>query len=253
MSGTLLEIKSLNKVYDDAAGRSEILLDVNLEVGSHEFLCILGPSGCGKTTLLRCLAGFESYTGSIVIDGRERSGPESDVMMVFQDFNQLFPWKTVEKNVQYPLKLNGIRDKQELQERSEKALEEVRLSGYGHYYPHQLSGGMKQRVAIAKALALKPRVILMDEPFAALDAMTRRELQSEILDIFNMENCTIIFVTHNIQEALVLGTRSIVLGKQGRIMLDERNELQKPVSPASPGYGAVWERMEKAIYADSGK
>ena len=108
---------------------------------------------------------------------------------------------------------------------------------------------MKQRVAIAKALCLKPRVILMDEPFAALDAMTRRELQNEILEIFREEQCTIIFVTHNIQEALILGTRSIVLGKGGRIVLDELNTLQKPVTPASPGYAEVWKRMEQAIYA----
>lgn len=214
MSGTLLEIKSLNKVYDDAAGRSEILLDVNLEVGSHEFLCILGPSGCGKTTLLRCLAGFESYTGSIVIDGRERSGPESDVMMVFQDFNQLFPWKTVEKNVQYPLKLNGIRDKQELQERSEKALEEVRLSGYGHYYPHQLSGGMKQRVAIARTLANEPEVLLMDEPFGALDAQTRVVMQELLADICERTNTTILFITHDIDEAVLLGDRIYVMSRR---------------------------------------
>ena len=245
----LLEIENLSKVFDDKAGVSEILKDVNLSVREREFLCILGPSGCGKTTLLRCIAGFEAYQGSIRIDGRERSGPVSDVMMVFQDFNQLFPWKTVEKNIQYPLKLQGVRDKAELRRRSDRALAEVRLTGYEHYYPHQLSGGMKQRVAIAKALCLKPRVILMDEPFAALDAMTRRELQNEILEIFREEQCTIIFVTHNIQEALILGTRSIVLGKGGRIVLDELNTLQKPVTPASPGYAEVWKRMEQAIYA----
>lgn len=249
----LLEISGLTKAYDDEAGRSVILSDVNLTVNEHEFVCILGPSGCGKTTLLRCIAGFENYEGDLRIAGELRRGPHSDVMMVFQDFNQLFPWKTVEKNVQYPLKLSGVKDPAELKRRSDRALQEVRLTGYEGYYPHQLSGGMKQRAAIAKALCLKPKFILMDEPFAALDAMTRRGLQKEILRIYEKENCTILFVTHNIQEAMVLGTRTLVLQKGGQIVLDEQNTLEKPVTPATEHYGEVWKRLESAIHFEEGK
>lgn len=245
----ILEVKNVSKVFDaDTENQKEVLRDVNLKVDRNEFLCMLGPSGCGKTTLLRCIAGFEEYQGSVEINGVVRKEPGTDRIMVFQDFNQLFPWKTVEKNIQYPLKLQGIRDKAVLKQRTEEVLEKVKLSGHEKYYPYQLSGGMKQRVAIAKALALKPEIILMDEPFAALDAMTRNELQSELLRISMEEECTVIFITHNIQEAIVLGTRIIVLAQEGRIAIDEKNQIKRPVTPASEGYGATWERLHSALY-----
>lgn len=243
----ILEIKNLTKQFEDGT-RDVVLKNVNMMVEKNEFLCILGPSGCGKTTLLRCIAGFERYEGDVLVNGERKASPGSDRIMVFQDFNQLFPWKTVEKNIQYPLKVQGIRDKEKLQEYSDKALAQVRLTGYGKYYPYQLSGGMKQRVAIAKALALKPEIILMDEPFAALDAMTRRELQNEMLQILQDTECTVIFITHNIQEALILGSRVAVFAKGGKIIVDEKNTLQKPITPASPEYGKVWERMNQALY-----
>lgn len=245
----ILEIRGVSKVFDaDTEREKDVLQDVNLKVGRNEFLCVLGPSGCGKTTLLRCIAGFEGYEGSVLVNGEERRQPGIDRVMVFQDFNQLFPWKTVEKNIQYPLKVNGIRSKEELKRRTQEALAKVRLAGHEKYYPYQLSGGMKQRVAIAKALALRPEIILMDEPFAALDAMTRRELQEELLRISIEEKCTFIFITHNIQEAIVLGTRIIVLAEGGRIVEDEKNVIARPVTPASEGYGEVWERMHSALY-----
>lgn len=240
-----LQIQNLTKKYNT---QKAILRDVNLQVERNEFLCILGPSGCGKTTLLRCIAGFEGYEGSILVNGKMKSKPGTDRIMVFQDFNQLFPWKTVEKNVQYPLKLKGISDKNERKKISDGALKKVKLSGYERYYPYQLSGGMKQRVAIAKALALKPEIILMDEPFAALDAMTRNKLQTELLRISTEEKCTIIFITHNIQEAIVLGTRIIVLEQEGNIIVDEKNPIKRPVTPASEGYGSMWERLHEALY-----
>ena len=151
---------------------------------------------------------------------------------------------------EYPLKRKGITDRKERKEMAMEALAKVRLSEFAHYYPHQLSGGMKQRVAIAKALALKSELILMDEPFAALDAMTRRELQNELLHLSQNEQHTIIFVTHNIQEAIILGTRNIVLQKSGTIVYDKRSALPKPVTPSSEGYGEVWQEMRDAIYAD---
>lgn len=249
MSDLALEIKNLHKEFNDNAGRSTVLEKVDLSVKKNEFLCVLGPSGCGKTTLLRCIAGFEEYTGDIFVNGNLCTSPGMDRIMVFQDFNQLFPWKTVEKNIMFPLKRKGIDSPSERKAIAKEALEKVKLSGYEHYYPHQLSGGMKQRVAIAKAIALKPDVILMDEPFAALDAMTRRELQNEMLTISQDEKCTIIFITHNIQEALILGTRNLVLQNGGRIVLDEVNTMTKPVTPASEGYGSAWQRLRDAIYS----
>ena len=247
-TNTVLSISNLTKVYKGAEEDKVILGNVNLEVAEREFLCILGPSGCGKTTLLRCVAGFEDYEGEVLVDGTPAREPGIDRVMVFQDFNQLFPWKTVEGNIQAALKLQGIKDKAQLKAISDDARAKVRLEGCGGYYPRQLSGGMKQRVAIAKALALKPKIILMDEPFAALDAMTRNELQAEVLEISQQTDCTFIFVTHNIQEALVLGTRILLFGKGGKVLVDERNTIERPVSPASAGYGEMWTMLHDALY-----
>lgn len=246
----ILEIEHLVKAFEDQTEKTVVLEDISLQMKKDEFLCILGPSGCGKTTLLRCIAGFEKYIGSIRIEGEKRIEPGTDRIMVFQDFNQLFPWKTVEQNVQYPMKLKGVKDKKRLKELSDEALSKVKLKHFAGYYPFQLSGGMKQRVAIAKALALKPQIILMDEPFAALDAMARRDLQNEMLNITAEKDCTIIFITHNIQEAIILGSRIMVLAKGGRIVLDEENIIQKPVTPASEGYGALWEKLHTALYTE---
>ncbi len=245
----VLEIRHLAKKYLNGRGQAadEILADLNLEVDKNEFLCILGPSGCGKTTLLRCIAGFEEYDGEILVNGVKKAGPGTDRIMVFQDFNQLFPWKTVEGNIQYPLKKNGIRGKEELRRITEEYLGKVNLPGIEKKYPHQLSGGMKQRVAIAKALALRPQIILMDEPFAALDAMTRNKLQAELLNISRAEDCTFIFITHNIQEAIVLGSRILVLSDSGAVKVDKRNDIEKPVTPASEGYGVLWEYLHDAL------
>ncbi|MDD6057996.1 MAG: ABC transporter ATP-binding protein [Clostridiales bacterium] len=245
----ILEIKNLTKSYRKEDGTLErpILSGLNLKVRRNEFLCVLGPSGCGKTTMLRCIAGFEEYEGTIQIEGKIVAQPGTDRMMVFQDFNQLFPWKTVEKNIQYPLRRSGIKSKEVLQDISDKYLKKVNLDGIQKKYPHQLSGGMKQRVAIARALAQKPKIILMDEPFAALDAMTRNKLQDELLNISRAEDCTFIFITHNIQEAIVLGDRIIVMSKHGEIKIDEANSLEHPITPASPGYGELWKRLHEAL------
>ena len=246
----ILEIKNLKKYFDDQEAPKTVLEDFSLSLKSHEFLTVLGPSGCGKTTLLRCIAGFEQYEGQILVNGELKDRPGTDRIMVFQDFNQLFPWKTVEKNIQFPLKLKGIKDKAELQSITAEVLSKVGLEGTEKYYPRQLSGGMKQRVAIAKAIALKPRIILMDEPFAALDAITRNNLQAELKEIYNSEDITVIFITHNIQEAIVLGSRVMVLQEKGMIVEDMINPLKKPVSPSSPGYGELWEKLRKALYVD---
>lgn len=244
----ILKIEGLNKVYDDDSREQAVIENLSLEVGEGEFLCILGPSGCGKTTLLRCIAGFERFQGKITVNGRAITGPGTDRIMVFQDFNQLFPWLTVEKNIQFALKRQGMKDRAQLSAITEDVLKKVKMSGHGRDYPYQLSGGMKQRVAIARALALKPKIILMDEPFAALDAITRNTLQQEVLNISRQENCTFIFITHNIQEGIVLGTRLMLMQPGGRIAIDTQNPIARPVSPSSPGYGALWDRMYAALY-----
>ena len=248
----LLEVKNLTKNYHDSPDSRNILSSLELSVDQGEFLCILGPSGCGKTTLIRCIAGFEDYEGEILVEGQKVDKPGIDRIMVFQDFNQLFPRKTVKKNIQYPLKVNGLKDKAELERIAEEHLDLVGLSGKGDLYPHQLSGGMKQRVAIAKGLALNPKIILMDEPFASLDAMTRNKLQVELLRIKEKENATVIFITHNIQEALVLGTRVILMSRNGEIKIDHRNEIPKPVTPASEGYGQMWKMFNDALWEENG-
>ncbi len=247
----LLEIKNLTKNYHDSPNSRDIIKDLSLTVDQGEFICILGPSGCGKTTLIRCIAGFEEHEGQILVDGKDVDGPGIDRIMIFQDFNQLFPWKTVKKNIQYPLKVNGLKDKAELERIAEENLKLVGLEGKGDLYPHQLSGGMKQRVAIAKGLALNPKIILMDEPFASLDAMTRSKLQDRLIDIKSKEDITVIFITHNIQEALVLGSRILFMGRSGQIKLDIENTIPKPVSPVSEGYGQMWKRLHDALWEEN--
>lgn len=243
----MLIIENLTKTYRSYSEERTVLKNINLTIDKGEFLCILGPSGCGKSTLIRCIAGFEKFEGSVISDGKAVKKPGIDRMMVFQDFNQLYPWKTVEKNIQYPLKKQSIRDKKRLKEISDDALKKVDLDGKQKNYPHELSGGMKQRVAIAKALALRSDVILMDEPFAALDAMTRNKLQDELSLIHSQSEITVIFITHNIQEALTLGTRILVMDRNGNVIIDEINTIPKPVTPASEGYGETWNRLHEAL------
>ncbi len=250
MSG-LLEAKGLTKNYHDSPDSRDIIKDLSLTVNKGDFLCILGPSGCGKTTLIRCIAGFEDYEGDILVEGKKVDKPGIDRIMVFQDFNQLLPWKTVKKNIQYPLKINGIKDKDELERIAQEHLDMVGLGDKGDLYPHQLSGGMKQRVAIAKGLALNPKIILMDETFASLDAMTRNKLQAELLRIKEQQDATVIFITHNIQEALVLGNRIILMSKKGEIKIDTENNIPKPVTPASEGYGQMWKMFNDALWEEN--
>lgn len=249
----ILKIENLTKSYISQGSKVNILDSLNLTVNEHEFISILGPSGCGKSTLVRCIAGFEEFEGNVICNGKNVTKPSTDRIMVFQDYNQLFPWKTVEKNIQYPLKLQGIKDKNELKAKSDEVLKKVGLDGYQKYYPHELSGGMKQRVAIAKALALTPEIILMDEPFAALDAITRNNLQAELYRLHQESNITVIFITHNIQEAITLGTRVLMMGKNGKIIIDDENKIKKPVKPSSEGYGAMWDKFSLALKEESGK
>ena len=212
----ILRIENLTKAYTTQNNTTAVLENLNLTVFENEFVCILGPSGCGKSTLLRCIAGFEEFEGTVECNGTIVKSPSTDRIMVFQDYNQLFPWKTVEKNIQYPLRIKGVKDKKELKRISDEYIKKVGLDGYQKYYPYELSGGMKQRVAIARSLALKPKIILMDEPFAALDAITRNNLQKELYNISTTEQVTFVFITHNIQEANYIGNTGYFNGQAGR-------------------------------------
>ncbi|XME02368.1 ABC transporter ATP-binding protein [Lachnospiraceae bacterium C1.1] len=250
MSDKLLELCHLTKRYEDGVSDKDVIKDLNLELERGEFLCILGPSGCGKTTLIRCIAGFEKYSGEIKVEGKSVSGSGNDRMMIFQDYNQLFPWKTIKKNIQYPMKCSGIKDKALLEERAMELLDIMNLREYADCYPHQLSGGMKQRVAIARGLSTQPKILLMDEPFAALDAQTRNRLQPELLAIQRKTNTTIIFITHNIQESIKLGSRIILFDSKGNLEIDIRNEVPEPRNPATPGYSETWKMLFNALNPD---
>lgn len=200
----------------------------NLHVGENEFVSIIGPSGCGKSTFLLLAAGLDRVTrGRILIDGKSVKGPDPAHALVFQDY-LLFPWKTVRGNVEFGPEVRGM-GKAERQRISDKYIDLVGLSNFKNRYPHELSGGMKQRVAIARALANEPRVLLMDEPFGALDALTREILQLELLRIWQKAKCTVVFVTHSINEAVYLSDRVVVMSKRpGRIKGSMAIDIPRP-------------------------
>ena len=213
----LLEIKDLKKSFPKKKGEMVAIADFDLNVEEGEFLCILGPSGCGKTTILRIIAGLESQTtGKILLNGKEIAGPGSDRGMVFQEF-ALFPWRTVRRNVEFGLELKGV-SAEERHERTQRYIDLVGLKGFEDYHPYQLSGGMKQRVGIARALANEPAILLMDEPFGALDAQTRNLMQKELLRIWSETRKTVIFITHSVDEAVFLGDRVLVMSRRPGII-----------------------------------
>ena len=224
MSGKL-EINSLSKVFEDKNQRLEVLSDINLKIKDGEFISILGSSGCGKSTLLRIIAGLETdYSGTVTLDGEHIKKPSIDKGLVFQD-HRLFPWLSVEQNIGYGIPDNQ-RDKKEL---VSEMINLVGLTGFEKSLPSQLSGGMAQRAAIARALANKPKVLLLDEPFGALDAMTRINMQEEIRKIWEVEKITIILVTHDIEEAVYLGDRVVVLSSRpGQIKKIHKVDLARP-------------------------
>jgi NitT/TauT family transport system ATP-binding protein len=210
-----MRLESLTRTFLD--GGVVAFQDLSLSVRTNEALCVVGPSGCGKTTLLRCMAGLiPPSEGQVFLDEAPVTEPNSSVVMVFQHFG-LFPWKTVFDNVAYGLKLRGV-PKSQWRERIEPHIQLVGLGGFESMYPYQLSGGMQQRAGLARALALNPQVLLMDEPFGALDAQTRELLQEELVRILEQEQRTMVFITHSIDEAIVLGDRIVVMStRPGRI------------------------------------
>ena len=213
-----------------------VLRDINLRVSNGEFVCIIGFSGCGKTTLLRVIGGFETYTGEVIHEDQLVDSPSPGRFMVFQTLEQLLPWKTVFENVAFGLRLTGEKSFGRVHE----TLELVGLADAENKYPHQLSGGMKQRAAIARALVMSPSVLLMDEPFGSLDAQTRRRLEGELVDIWQAVKTTIIFVTHNIRESILLADRIIVMSRHGEIKSEITIDLPRPRNPAMDGFSNYW-------------
>ncbi|HTX03221.1 MAG TPA: ABC transporter ATP-binding protein [Candidatus Acidoferrales bacterium] len=215
-----LRIERVSVRFHVNGSELRVLDDISLEVTSGERLMLLGPAGCGKSTLLKTIAGFQvPDEGTIRLQGRVVRDPGPDRFVVFQEFDQLFPWRNVRDNVIDCLRLTRGLSRAVAQARAAETLEMVGLTPYAKFFPHTLSGGMKQRVAIARAWATEPTILLMDEPFAALDAMTRATLQDETLNIWRRARRTLIFVTHSIDEALYLGTKIAVMGRSpGRIL-----------------------------------
>ena len=206
-----IELRHIDYEYAASERAVTALRDVSFGVADSEFICVVGRSGCGKTTLLNILAGFLTPTkGDVLIGGRAVSGRGLDRGVVFQDFAQLFPWRTAQRNVEFGLEMKGV-PRDERAKIAQRFLGLVNLEQFAGAYPHELSGGMQQRVAIARALAYNPSVLLMDEPFAALDALTRDEMQRLLVDVWRETKKTIVYVTHNVAEAVYLADRVVVL------------------------------------------
>jgi NitT/TauT family transport system ATP-binding protein len=247
----ILEVQNLGKTYKTAKGEVTALKGVNFKTHRREFVCVLGPSGCGKSTLIRILAGLESHTsGEVLLDGKPVEGPGRDRGMVFQGYT-LFPWLTVKRNVMFGLRMNNA-SAEEASREADMWLELVGLQKFAHAYPHELSGGMKQRVAIARALVNQPRILLMDEPFGALDAQTRCRMQSHLLEIWRNIDITILFITHDLEEAIYLADRILVLkAHPGEVQELIEVPVPRPRSAeqfVSPEFLATKARLEALIH-----
>lgn len=235
MSGNI-EIKNLRKVFKADNKETVALEDFSLDIKKGELVSVVGPSGCGKTTMLRVIAGLlEPTSGEVIIDGRKCEGPGPDRGMVFQEF-ALFPWRSVRKNVEFGLEIAGV-PKEERRERALRYIKAVGLDGFEDHRVHELSGGMKQRVALARAMVTKPAVLLMDEPFGALDAQTRNIMQMELLRIVKRTSTTIVFVSHSVDEAVFLSDRVVILTKRpAKIKEIVDIDLPRPRDRASPEF-----------------
>lgn len=236
----ILSVDNLSMSYGEGSDENQILRNLSLDVKAGEFVSIVGPSGVGKTTLLRCLSGLITpKAGAVRIDGSKLTGPHPDIGVVFQDYSRsLLPWMTSADNVAFPLQGRGI-SKAERFQKAEESLAEVGLAGQGHKYPWEMSGGMQQRVAIARGLSYNARVILMDEPFASVDAQTRFDLEDLVLKLRNAHDTTILLVTHDIDEALYLADRVVVIAEKPATVVDvietgfgpERDQVETKAHP----------------------
>jgi ABC-type nitrate/sulfonate/bicarbonate transport system ATPase subunit len=229
-----IAIRDVSLNYDTPAGKVQGVSNVSIDIDASEFICIVGPSGCGKSTLLNIIAGFLTpATGQITIGGKKVDGHGMDRGVVFQDFAQLFPWRTALGNVAFGLEMKGVGNP-ERDRIAREQLRLVKLEKFTNSFPHHLSGGMQQRVAIARALAYNPSVLLMDEPFAALDAMTRDDMQRLLADVWKETRKTVIYVTHNVAEAVYLADRVVVMSAHpGTVKTVMKIDLPRPRDPLS--------------------
>ena len=227
----VLQVDQLTQSFDQGGSRKVILQDVSLQIHEREFVCVIGPSGCGKSTLGRIIAGLDAYpSGEVIVNKEKVKGPSASRGMVFQGYT-LFPWKTVKENVMFGPIMGG-RSKSNAERSAREWLDIVGLSKYENHYPHQLSGGMKQRVAIARALINEPKVLIMDEPFGALDPYTRQKMQKHLLDLWRNIDITIVFITHDMDEAVLLSDRIVVLkANPGEVQEIIEVPLARPRSP----------------------
>ncbi|MGQ9369397.1 ABC transporter ATP-binding protein [Azospirillum sp. ST 5-10] len=249
----LLEVRDVTLQYKTRQHLVTATYRVSFDVHRGDRFILLGPSGCGKSTLLKGVAGFlQPVEGRIRLNGRPVAGPGPDRMMVFQEFDQLLPWKTVRQNVLFPMACCGrFANRKEMEERAVDTIHKVGLGKFVDAFPHMLSGGMKQRVAIARALALEPDILLMDEPFAALDALTRRRMQDELLELWDQVRFTVLFVTHSIEEAIIVGSRILVLTPhpgQARAELNSDHHSRDTVKDAA--FGELESRIHAMLFAD---
>ncbi|WP_436348254.1 ABC transporter ATP-binding protein [Natronorubrum sp. FCH18a] len=223
-----IDIDSASKTYGSGEGMLHVIDEIDIDVDANELVVIVGPSGCGKSTLLKMVDGLVSPTsGEVRIGGETVTGSRSEVAMVFQDFN-LLPWRTVLENVKFGLEVQGV-DGETQREQSLEWIEKVGLDGFEDSYPHELSGGMQQRVGLARALAIDPEVLLMDEPFGALDAQTKDKMQTELLRLLANENKTVVFITHDIREAILIADRVLVMStKPATILADLDIDFERP-------------------------
>ena len=252
----MLEVRKLAKAYRNGAQATTAIKELSFEVQERELICIVGPSGCGKTTLLKCVSGLLPVSsGEVLLDGRPVTAPPEQMALVFQEYGRsLFPWMRVDQNVRFPLRRKRLprRDTDRLVAES---LAAVGLSEFARHYPWQLSGGMQQRVAIARALAYQPQILVMDEPFASVDAQTRAELEDLLLGVWQRYPVTILFVTHDIDEAVYLGDRILVLTARPTVLAElVEVDLPRPrdqvETKALPEFAQLRARVYRAIRRD---
>ena len=248
----LLSVEGVTLQYKTKQHLVTATYRIGFDVYEADRFVLLGPSGCGKSTLLKSIAGFmPPVEGSIRLNGKEIERPGPDRMMVFQEFDQLLPWRTVLGNVLFPLLLNRRMPKAEAVDHARSLLAKVNLTRFEDVHPHMLSGGMKQRVAIARALAMEPAVLLMDEPFAALDALTRRKMQEELVALWDEVRFTVIFVTHSIEEALLIGSRILLMSPHpGQVKAEMDVEHLTFTEMGTPEFEMVHKRVHGLLFAD---
>jgi NitT/TauT family transport system ATP-binding protein len=243
-----VSLRSVGRTF--ASGEVVALTEIDLEIAPREFVSLIGPSGCGKSTLLKAVGGYmKPVEGEIRLKGEAVTRPGPDRMMVFQEFDQLLPWRTVKENVMFPLRASGRLPRKAAEEKALEYIAKVNLSGFADSFPHTLSGGMKQRVAIARGMAMEPDILLMDEPFAALDALTRRKMQDELLALWEGTRFTVLFVTHSIPEAIKVGSRILLLSPHPGQVKAEMDSL--PAGSHGADVSALEQRIHAMLFADA--